>query len=149
MDKTRNKTVRLGNLVLKAILSREEYYEKSGDLEEVYYCQVEDIGSLRAKCWYLVQIMKAIPTFFLKALYWRLMMFKNYLKVVFRNIQRQKGYSFIMKNVWLPNFHYRISLGISTFALSGSLAVCIAVFTVSYQAIRAALANPAEALKYE
>ena len=55
----------------------------------------------------------------------------------------------IMKNVWLPNFHYRISLGISPFALSGMITICIAVFTVSYQAIRAALANPVEALKYE
>ncbi|MBA7675580.1 hypothetical protein ES703_83816 [subsurface metagenome] len=50
---------------------------------------------------------------------------------------------------WLEYFAFRISLGISTFILAGVLALLIALLTVSYQAVRAALANPVEALRYE
>jgi putative ABC transport system permease protein len=50
---------------------------------------------------------------------------------------------------WLQDFAYRIEIGWWIFALSGGLALAIALLTVSYQAIRAALANPVEALRYE
>lgn len=50
---------------------------------------------------------------------------------------------------WLENFAYRVDLGWTTFALAGLAALAIAWLTVSYQAIRAALANPVEALRYE
>jgi len=57
------------------------------------------------------------------------------------------GY-FVMKN-WLQNFHYRTSLGFATFMLAAVLALIISLITVSYQSIRAALANPADSLRYE
>lgn len=57
------------------------------------------------------------------------------------------GY-YVMRT-WLQNFHYRISLGVDTFMLAALLALIIAIITVSYQAIRAALTNPADALRYE
>jgi ABC-type antimicrobial peptide transport system permease subunit len=50
---------------------------------------------------------------------------------------------------WLENFAYRIDLGWWVFALAGGLALLIALLTVSTQAIKAALANPVEALRYE
>jgi putative ABC transport system permease protein len=50
---------------------------------------------------------------------------------------------------WLGNFGYRIDIGWTVFALSGGLALLIAVLTVSYQAIRAAVANPAKSLRTE
>ena len=50
---------------------------------------------------------------------------------------------------WLQNFAYRIDIGWWIFALAGGLALFIALLTVSLQAIRAALANPVEALRYE
>jgi putative ABC transport system permease protein len=49
----------------------------------------------------------------------------------------------------LQDFAYRIELGWWTFALAGGVALLIALLTVSAQAIRAALANPVEALRYE
>ena len=52
-------------------------------------------------------------------------------------------------NKWLQNFAYRIDLTIWPFLLSGLLALLIALLTVSWQAIRAAMANPVEALRYE
>ncbi|MGH7492122.1 MAG: ABC transporter permease [bacterium] len=50
---------------------------------------------------------------------------------------------------WLQNFAYRIDIGWWVFALSGGLAMLIAMLTVSTQAIKAALANPVETLRYE
>ena len=57
------------------------------------------------------------------------------------------GY-FIM-NTWLQNFAYRIGLSMDTFILSALLAFVIAILTVAYQAVKAAVANPIESLKYE
>ncbi len=52
-------------------------------------------------------------------------------------------------NKWLQNFAYRTSIGIETFILSTFIALIIAIFSVSYQSIKAAIANPVEALRYE
>lgn len=48
---------------------------------------------------------------------------------------------------WLGNYSYRIDIGWQTFAAAGALAILIALFTVSFQAIRAALANPVNSLR--
>jgi putative ABC transport system permease protein len=50
---------------------------------------------------------------------------------------------------WLKNFAYRIDIGVWTFVLSGFLVLLIAVMTVSYQSIKAAVANPVDSLRYE
>jgi putative ABC transport system permease protein len=54
----------------------------------------------------------------------------------------------IMRN-WLQNFAYRTHIGISVFLLTGLLSLFISVLTVSFQSMRAALLNPAQAVKYE
>jgi len=50
---------------------------------------------------------------------------------------------------WLQNFAYRTSINVTVFILSGLLGLLIALLTVSYQAIRAARANPVDSLRYE
>ena len=50
---------------------------------------------------------------------------------------------------WLRGFALRTSLGPGTFLLSGSVALAVAVLTVSFQVVRAARADPADALRYE
>ncbi len=52
-------------------------------------------------------------------------------------------------NRWLQDFAYRINIGWWVFALAGSMALLVALLTVSTQAIKAALTNPVEALRYE
>jgi putative ABC transport system permease protein len=52
-------------------------------------------------------------------------------------------------NQWLQGFAYRASLGWLMFALTAAVALLIALLTVSYQTLKAALANPVEALRYE
>ena len=50
---------------------------------------------------------------------------------------------------WLQNFAYRIDLTVWPFLLYGLLALVIALLTISWRTIRAARANPVEALRYE
>lgn len=53
-----------------------------------------------------------------------------------------------MKN-WLENFAYRITIGVWMFLLAGALALVVALMTVSYQAVKAAGADPVDSLRYE
>ncbi len=55
---------------------------------------------------------------------------------------------YITKN-WLQDFAYRISISWWMFILAGGFALVIALATVGFQAIKAATANPVEALRYE
>ncbi|MFH1070692.1 MAG: FtsX-like permease family protein, partial [Candidatus Glassbacteria bacterium] len=52
-------------------------------------------------------------------------------------------------NRWLQNFAYRIDLDWYTFVLAGFIALTVAGATVSYQALKAATADPVKALRYE
>ncbi len=50
---------------------------------------------------------------------------------------------------WLQNFPYRVSLGWTNFVLSGLLILLVTLVTVSFQTVKAALADPVDALRYE
>jgi putative ABC transport system permease protein len=50
---------------------------------------------------------------------------------------------------WLQNFAYRIVLSWWMFVLAAILALLIAIFTVSFQTVKAALKNPVDSLRYE
>jgi len=52
-------------------------------------------------------------------------------------------------NIWIQGFSYRIAITGWIFLVSGVLAVVIALLTVGYQAVRAAVANPVKALRSE
>lgn len=52
-------------------------------------------------------------------------------------------------NKWLEDFAYRITISWWIFAVAGALALAIAIFTVSLQAIKAAMANPVKSLRTE
>jgi putative ABC transport system permease protein len=54
----------------------------------------------------------------------------------------------VMKG-WLKDFSYRISLSVWVFVGAGLLTLFIAMLTVSFQAVKAALADPANSLRYE
>jgi putative ABC transport system permease protein len=50
---------------------------------------------------------------------------------------------------WLQKYDYRISIGPGVFIVSGVVAIVITLLTISFQAIRAALANPVKSLRSE
>ncbi len=77
------------------------------------------------------------------------MLTKNFTKwVLVANVVAWPAAYFIASK-WLENFAYRIEMQWWMFALAGGVALLIALATVSTQAIKAALANPIEALRYE
>ncbi len=78
-----------------------------------------------------------------------LMLSKEFTKwVVIANVIAFPIAYFVMRH-WLENFAYRIDVGWTTFALAAILALIIAVITVSFQAVKAAVANPINSLRYE
>jgi putative ABC transport system permease protein len=50
---------------------------------------------------------------------------------------------------WLQNFYYRIDLGVFSFVAGLTIALGIAILTISYRILNAARVNPAQSLKYE
>lgn len=77
------------------IVRSEEKRTVAGDLDELFSDIVQSRGRLDASFWYAGQILSAVPTFFLNALYWRIFMFLNYLKITIREIRKHKVYSLI------------------------------------------------------
>jgi putative ABC transport system permease protein len=74
---------------------------------------------------------------------------KEYVKwIVLANVLAWPA-AYVVMNQWLKNFAYRTDIGILTFFLSAVLALVIALLTVSFQSIKAALADPVESLRYE
>ena len=57
--------------------------------------------------------------------------------------------AYYFMNTWLQDFAYRIDISIWIFIISGGIALLIAMFTVGYQAIKAAIANPVNSINYE
>jgi len=74
---------------------------------------------------------------------------KDFLKLVAIAILVASPVAWWTMHVWLGTFNYHISIGWEVFVLSGLLAIFIALLTVSYQAIKAALANPVKSLRSE
>jgi putative ABC transport system permease protein len=74
---------------------------------------------------------------------------KDFLKLVIISIIIASPIAYYFMQKWLQDFAYRIEISGWIFVLAGALAVIIALLTVSYQAIRAALANPVKSLRTE
>jgi len=52
-------------------------------------------------------------------------------------------------NKWLSDYAYRISIGWEAFAIAGLTALMIALLTVGFQAVKAAISNPVKVLRSE
>ena len=74
---------------------------------------------------------------------------KDFLKLVLIAIIIATPLSWIFMNEWLKDFAYRIDINWTVFIVAGLAAVLIALLTVSFKAIRAAIANPVKSLRTE
>lgn len=74
---------------------------------------------------------------------------KDFLKWVVISNAVAWPVAYMVTREWLQNFAYRIPIRIEVFMVSGVFALIIAGLTVSYQTIKASLANPADSLRYE
>ncbi|WP_460912645.1 FtsX-like permease family protein [Spirosoma areae] len=74
---------------------------------------------------------------------------KDFLNLVLVAIVLASPLAWWAMNQWLNDFAYKIDIGWWVFVLAGLLAVSIALLTVSFQSIRAALKNPVKSLRSE
>jgi len=74
---------------------------------------------------------------------------KDFLKLTFIAVIIASPLAWYFMNHWLQDFAYRISINAWVFILAGGAAVLIAFITVSFQSVKAALANPVESLRSE
>jgi ABC-type antimicrobial peptide transport system permease subunit len=74
---------------------------------------------------------------------------KDFVKLVIIAIIIASPVAWYFMNKWLLGFAYRIHISWYVFALAGTGAIIIALITVSFQAIRAAIANPVNSLRSE
>lgn len=77
------------------------------------------------------------------------MLSKDFLKIVLVAIIIGSPLAFYFINKWLQDFAYRINIKWWVFVLAGFGAILIAFVTVSFQAIKAAIANPVNSLRSE
>ena len=73
----------------------------------------------------------------------------DFLKLVIIAMVIATPIAWYAMNRWLADYTYRISIGWGTFIIAGLLAVVIAMLTVSFQAVKAATANPVKNLRSE
>jgi putative ABC transport system permease protein len=74
---------------------------------------------------------------------------KDFLKLVLIAVMIASAIAWWAMDKWLQDFAYRIHIGFTVFAMAFAAAILIALLTVSYQSIKAAIANPIKSLKSE
>lgn len=74
---------------------------------------------------------------------------RDFLKPVLISILIASPIAWYGIDLWLQDFAYRVDIGWWVFALSGLLAIAVALVTVSFQSVKAALANPVKSLRSE
>ncbi|RAJ03884.1 putative ABC transport system permease protein [Chitinophaga skermanii] len=74
---------------------------------------------------------------------------KDFLKLVIISIVIAVPAAYYFMNIWLQEFAYHISLQAWMFIVAGAVAIAIALFTISFQSIKAALVNPVKSLRSE
>ena len=74
---------------------------------------------------------------------------KEFLLLVLIALFIASPLAWLVMNKWLENYEYRVPVSWWMFAMAGVLAILIALITVSFQAIKAARANPVRSLRSE
>jgi putative ABC transport system permease protein len=77
------------------------------------------------------------------------MLSRDFLKLVFISLVIATPIAWTAMYIWLQGYAYRVGIKWWVFAAAGLLSIAIAVLTVSFQAIRAAVANPIKSLRTE
>jgi hypothetical protein len=73
----------------------------------------------------------------------------DFVKLVVLAIVAASPLAWWIMESWLEKYTFRIPLSVSVFVISGLMAIFIALLTVGYQAVRAAMANPVKSLRVE
>ncbi len=93
--KNKNTPPKFAVWLLSRFLFGLELSEKLGDLQEEFYYQQNNSSLFKARIWYWKQILLTIPVCIKNIFQWGIIMFKNYVKIAIRNIQKHKAFSTI------------------------------------------------------
>jgi putative ABC transport system permease protein len=74
---------------------------------------------------------------------------KDYVYLIIASLAFSVPITWYLMSNWLSTFEYKVPIGIDIFAMAGGIALLIALATISHQAIKTALSQPAETLKHE
>jgi len=74
---------------------------------------------------------------------------KEYVKLITIAFVIASPFGWYLMNRWLEQFAYKITIGPSTFVIGFAVTLAIAIFTVGYRSMKAAIANPVKSLKCE
>jgi putative ABC transport system permease protein len=77
------------------------------------------------------------------------MLSKDFVKLVIISIVIATPIAYWAMTKWLQDFAYRISISWWMIAVAGLIAIMIALITISFQSIKAAIANPMKSLRTE
>jgi len=77
------------------------------------------------------------------------MLSRDFVKLVILALLIAIPLGWYAANRWLQNYPYRIEISWTIFALAGALVIFVALVTVSFQALRSALASPVKSLRTE
>jgi len=81
--------------ILSRITRSEDRLSILSDFSEIYEELAIERSYLSACRWYWTQVLRSLPMFIINHIYWGVVMFKNYVKIAFRNIKSHKGFSLI------------------------------------------------------
>lgn len=107
----KNHPPKIAEKILSKLLYDDVWKTTLGDFEEYYLYLLEKDGREVANKWYWQQVARYAPSKLLHKIYWSVSMFKNYLKIAFRSLKKQKSYSFI--NI------FGLAIGLTCFVLIG------------------------------
>ncbi|MCP4724472.1 MAG: FtsX-like permease family protein, partial [bacterium] len=95
MDRAKVKPPGFPRWIFSHFASSQEKMTVVGDLDEYFFEIVDEKGKNRAIMWYWGQVLKSLPLIIKHTIYRSYIMFRNYLKISLRNLQRNKGFSVI------------------------------------------------------
>jgi len=95
MKPSRSKFPKFGDWLLRLFARYDVNPHLRGDFDEEFSFIYETKGYGRAWFWYWTHLLRSLPVFIKDILYWRFVMYKNYLKTALRSLKRHKVFSFI------------------------------------------------------
>ncbi len=100
---------RLALFLFRLFAGGEHFDFAVGDLEEKFAVLATETDAARARRWFFLEVLKAIPGFLRNALYWRAAMARNYVIIAWRHMVRSKLFT-------LTNL-FGLSVGMACFIL--------------------------------
>lgn len=95
MPNSKNTSLILITVSIKLLSLQEDQEQYAGDIEEMYYRNLERRGKIWANFYVFSQIIRSLPYLIISIINWEVKLLLNYIKISFRNLFRNRLNSFI------------------------------------------------------